>query len=393
MQSLTPLVSALGIAQIISWGSLFYAIGVLGPAMRRDLGVSELFLFGAFTAGLLVSGTLAPAAGRAIDRRGGRFVLSLGTVLAIVALALLAVAPNPSVMVLGWLVAGASMAACLYDPAFATLSQHAGARYRRAVTALTLFGGFASTVFWPLSHLLLEAWGWRVTFAVYAGMHLFICLPIHQLFVPKHSRIMREDAGVDAASAAPRSDTRLHWLTASFAIATFVFGVIAVHLVSLLTSAGLTAAQAVTVSMLVGPMQVAGRVIELGVSARVRSATVGIVAFALMVLALGALISVEGFGIAAIVFVAAYGCGNGVLTIVKGTAPAELFGREGLGALLGHLSRAGLYAKAVAPASFSALLTFGLTRNGALAALMAISVAGMGSFALATRPRHGALEK
>jgi len=393
MRSLTPLVSALGIAQIVSWGSLFYAIGVLGPAMRRDLGVSELFLFGAFTAGLIVSGTLAPAAGRAIDRRGGRFVLSLGTVLAIAALALLAVAPNPSVMVLGWLVAGASMAACLYDPAFATLSQHAGARYRRAVTALTLFGGFASTVFWPLSHILLEAWGWRVTFAIYAGMHLFICLPIHWLFVPKHSRIMREDAGADAAAPPPPPDARLHWLTASFAIATFVFGVIAVHLVSLLTSAGLTAAQAVTVSMLVGPMQVAGRVIELGVSGRVRSATVGIVAFALMLLALVALISVEGFGIAAIVFVTAYGCGNGVLTIVKGTAPAELFGREGLGALLGHLSRAGLYAKAVAPASFSALLTFGLTRNGALAALMAVSVAGMGSFAVATRERRAAPEK
>ena len=387
MQSLTPLISALGIAQIISWGSLFYAIGVLGPAMRRDLGVSELFLFGAFTAGLIVSGTLAPAAGRAIDRRGGRLVLSAGTVLAVVGMALLAVAPNPAVMVLGWLVAGASMAACLYDPAFATLSQHAGARYRRAVTALTLFGGFASTVFWPLSHLLMEAWGWRITFGIYAGMHLFICLPIHQLFVPKHSRITRSDEPVAAApAAAPRSDARLHWLTASFALATFVFGVIAVHLISLLTTAGLTPAQAVTIAMLVGPMQVAGRIVELGFSGRVRAVTVGLVAFALMLLALLALISVEGFGIAAIVFVVAYGCGNGVLTIVKGTAPAELFGREGLGALLGHLSRAGLYAKAVAPASFSALLTFGLTRNAALATLMAVSVAAMGSFALATRP-------
>ena len=386
MQSLTPLISALGIAQIISWGSLFYAIGVLGPAMRAELGVSELFLFGAFTAGLIVSGTLAPAAGRAIDRRGGRFVLSLGTVLAVVAMTLLAVAPNASVMVLGWLVAGASMAACLYDPAFATLSQHAGARYRRAVTALTLFGGFASTVFWPLSHLLLEAWGWRMTFAIYAGMHLFICLPIHRLFVPRHSRITRVEEPVAEAREAPRgTDARLRWLTMSFALATFVFGVIAVHLISLLTTAGLTAAQAVTISMLVGPMQVAGRIVEFGFSGRVRAVTVGLVAFALMLLALVALISVEGFGIAAIVFVAAYGCGNGVLTIVKGTAPAELFGRDGLGALLGHLSRAGLYAKAVAPASFSALLTFGLTRNGALATLMAISVAGMGSYAMATR--------
>jgi hypothetical protein len=180
-------------------------------------------------------------------------------------------------------------------------------------------------------------------------------------------------------------DPRLRWLTLSFALATFVFGVIAVHLINLLTTAGLTAAQAVTVSMLVGPMQVAGRIIEYGFSGRVRSVTVGLVAFALMLLALLALISVEGFGIAAVVFVIAYGCGNGVLTIVKGTAPVELFGRDGLGGLLGHLSRAGLYAKAIAPASFSALLTFGLTRNAALAALAALSLAGMGSYFAAVR--------
>lgn len=388
MPSLTPLVSSLGIAQIISWGSLFYAIGVLGPAMRRDLGVSELFLFGSFSAALLASGTLAPLAGRLIDRRGGRFVLSGGSIVAALAMALLAIASHPYAMVAGWLVAGAAMAACLYDPAFATLSQHTGERYRRAVTALTLFGGFASTVFWPLSHLLMEAWGWRITLALYAGMHLFICLPIHRLFVPAHSRITRPDVEPELGKrTAGLTDSRLRWLTASFALATFIFGVIAVHLISLLTSAGLTPAQAVTVSMLVGPMQVAGRIIELGFSGRVRAVTVGLVAFALMLLALLALISVEGFGIAAVVFVVAYGCGNGVLTIVKGTAPVELFGREGLGALLGHLSRAGLYAKAVAPASFSAMLTFGFTRNAALATLAGLAIAGMGSYAMAIRTR------
>ena len=82
MQSIAPLISFLGIAQIISWGSLFYAIGVLGASIRKELGVSELFLFSAFTGGLLVSGILAPAMGRLIDRRGGRLVLSLGSVLA-----------------------------------------------------------------------------------------------------------------------------------------------------------------------------------------------------------------------------------------------------------------------------------------------------------------------
>src|SRR5689334_12244803 len=146
-----PLISGLGIAQIISWGSLFYAIGVLGPAMRKELGVSELYLFSAFTAGLIVSGVLGTAMGRLIDRRGGRLVLSIGSVLAIVATLTLAFAVNEYVMVAGWLIAGAAMSGCLYDPAFATLSQHTGNRYRKAVTGLTLFGGFASTVFWPLS--------------------------------------------------------------------------------------------------------------------------------------------------------------------------------------------------------------------------------------------------
>ncbi len=387
MQSLAPLVCALGIAQIISWGSLFYAIGVLGTPMRAELGVSELFLFGAFTAGLLVSGTLAPLAGRAIDRRGGRLVLSVGSCLGVLALAMLAAAPNAAVMVAGWLVAGASMAACLYDPAFATLSQHAGKRYRRAVTALTLFGGFASTIFWPLSHLLHEAWGWRATFAAYAAMHLFICLPIHAALVPAGWRakpVENEEAPAPPEARANRS--RLRWLTVSFALATFVFGVVAVHLIGLLTAAGLTEAQAVTISMLVGPLQVAGRVVELGFSRHVRAVTVGLAAFALMVLSLLALIGVDGFGAAAIVFVAAYGLGNGVLTIVKGTAPAELFGHRDLGALLGRLSRAGLYAKAFAPASFSALLALGLTRNMSLATLVALSLAGLATFAIASRP-------
>src|SRR5207302_191805 len=119
-----------------------------------------------------------------------------------------------AVMVIGWLLAGAAMAGALYDPAFATLSQHAGERYRRAVTALTLFGGFASTVFWPLSHLLLEAWGWRATFGVYAGMHLLLCLPIHLLIPPAHEH---RAAAAKAAPLPPlKPGARLRWLAVCF---------------------------------------------------------------------------------------------------------------------------------------------------------------------------------
>ncbi len=165
-------VSALGVAQIISWGTLFYTIAVLGGAMRRELGISDIFLFGSFTAGLFLSGIVSPLVGREIDMRGGRRVLAGGSLLGAIASVALATAQGPLTMLTGWLLAGVAMCACLYDPAFATLHQFSGTSYRRAVTALTLFGGFASTVFWPLSQYLLDAIGWRQTFAVYAGLHL-----------------------------------------------------------------------------------------------------------------------------------------------------------------------------------------------------------------------------
>jgi MFS family permease len=395
MQPLAPLVTALGIAQIVSWGTLFYAIAVLGPAMRRDLGVSELFVFGAFTAGLLVSGSLAPFAGRLVDRRGGRFALSIGSALAALSMAVLAAAMNPAMMVAGWLLVGAAMATCLYDPAFATLSQHSGARYRKSVTVLTLFGALASTVFWPLSHILVEAWGWRGAFGVYCALHLFVCLPLHLAFVPRRTGIgsatAKAQAAAETALASPAFGTpRLRWLTASFALSSFAFAVIAVHIVTLLTSAGLTAAQAVSLSMLVGPMQILGRGAELLLAGRVRAVAVGLAAYGFMLLAMLALVNVEGAGVAAVVFVVAYGCGNGIFTIVKGTAPAELFGRAGLGALLGHLARAALYARALAPASFSGMLAVGLGRNASLLGLGVVVLAALGCYALAIRPpAHG----
>jgi predicted MFS family arabinose efflux permease len=386
---LIALVGGVGLAQIASWGSLFYSIGVLGKPMREELGVSELFLFSAFTGGLLVSGTIAPFVGRWIDRYGGRVVLAFGSIGASIALLVLATAPNAAVLVLGWLLAGCAMAATLYDPAFSTLSQHAGAHYRRSVTALTLLGGFASTVFWPLSHLLLQEWGWRVTLAAYAGLQIAMCLPLHLLLIPGRPASPHATVGeVAAAVQSPGlSDPRLKWLTASFAIGTFIAAVVAVHMVGLLTGAGLSAAEAVTISMLMGPMQVVGRIIEISFASRVRAVTVGIAAFALITVALMLLMATQGFGATAILFVVAFGFGNGVLTIVKGTAPAELFGREGMGALLGYLSRAAFYAKALAPAALPGLLTLGLTRNAALATFVAIAIGGLACYRVATRTR------
>jgi MFS family permease len=379
------LVGALGIAQIISWGSLYYAIGVLGPPMRAELGVSELFLFGSFTAGLLACGALAPATGRAIDRLGGSKVLSAGSAAGALGMAVLAMANGPALVVAGWAIAGASMAATLYDPAFATLSQHAGDKYRRAVTALTLLGGFASTVFWPLSKVLLDSFGWRATFGIYAALQVAVCLPIHMFVIPTRTRAASSTQARSDDRRAPNERPGLAKLNAAFAIANLVVGVVAVHMVGLLTGAGLTTSEAIAISVLMGPMQVAGRIVEMAFLKRARATHVGVVALSLIAIAIVVLMLVSGGGVLALLFVIAYGAGNGILTIVRGAAPAEMYGAEGLGGLLGHLSRASSYARALGPATYPALIAIGLGEGTSLALLDTLLAAGLVLYVAAIR--------
>src|SRR5437868_6433401 len=185
--------------------------------MRGELGISATWLFGAFTVGLLISGIVSPAVGRLVDAQGGRFVLSWGSVLGAVALALIASARGVPMLFLGWTFAGVAMAACLYDPAFATLHQLTGASYRRAVTALTLFGGFASTVFWPASQWLLDTIGWRGAFAVYAALHAAVCLPLHATFVPRDEpRITPAESPPQASLTDPSGGSAFVWLASAF---------------------------------------------------------------------------------------------------------------------------------------------------------------------------------
>jgi MFS family permease len=387
MAGLTGFVTALGVAQVISWGTLYYSISVLGPAMCAELGVSEPLLFGAFTGGLLVSGVLAPTAGRFIDSKGGRAVMSVGSIVAALSLIVLAAAPNREVFIAGWLIAGVAMSMTLYDPAFATLSQHAGDRYRRMVTVLTLLGGFASTVFWPISHVLVEAWGWRASLGVYAALHLLICLPVHAALIPRLARQRHAGTATHGSERSPAfGNPRLKWLNAGFAIASFAVGLVAVHMVGLLTGVGLTTAQAVAAAMLLGPMQVAGRIGEMAFLTRVRSATVGAMSYVLIALSIFALAAASGSTFMAIAFVAVFGCGNGIFTIVRGAAPAELYGAKGLGELLGHLSRTSLFARALAPGAYAWILALGLTQSMAMALLGALVACGLACFALASRP-------
>ncbi|MEO6564433.1 MAG: MFS transporter [Casimicrobiaceae bacterium] len=371
-------VGALGIAQIVSWGTLFYTIAVLGAAMRADTGVGELWLFGSFTVGLFASGSVSPWVGRQIDAHGGRRVLMAGSLLGALACASLALAQGPLTVLLGWLLAGVAMAAALYDPAFAALHQMARGDYRRSVTALTLYGGFASTVFWPLSQYLLEVVGWRTCFGIYAGLHFALCLPIHAWSVPKG--LGTPPAEAPAAVALPQTAGKPHqrqvfaWLAAGLAMLAFISSAIAAHLIALLTATGLAARDAVLIGALIGPMQVAGRVIEFTFTRHVRARTVGTLAFGLMAIALAIFTQVHGVWILALAFVIPYGWANGVVTIVRGTVPAELLGARNYGTLLGRLALPQFILKALAPFALALLFVVDPARGVAPSALFAMAV-------------------
>lgn len=379
-------VSALGLAQIISWGSFYYSIAVLGESMRRDLGIGATLLFGAFTFSLLVSGMVAPTVGRLIDRHGGRNVLCSGSFIAGLAAICWGAAQGPVSLFFASFLCGISMALCLYEAAFITLNQLAGERYRSAITALTLYGGLASTVFWPLSQWLLGLVGWRNTLFIYAAMQLLVCLPLHGLVLPAQ-RPRSQVQGVQEQSAPnSASGPRYVWLATGFAIGSFVLSVLSVHIIGLFKDAGLTAAQAVLVASLIGPMQVLVRVLEFVFARRAGPLAVGSASFFLMVCATAVLYFVDGYSMLPFAVAVLYGFSNGSFTIVRGIVPAALFGREGYGALLGRLARPAFVARAMAPFAFSVTLGLGLQRSHAILLLAACSVlAGLG-YLRAIRP-------
>lgn len=351
----TKVIVALGTAQTLAWASSYYLPAILAVPMARELGLSPSWVFGAFSGALVLSALLGPAAGRAIDRRGGRDVLTLSNLVLAAGLVLLAVAPGPGVMAAGWAVLGVGMAMGLYDAAFATLAGLYGRAARGPITGITLIAGFASTVGWPLSALMEDAFGWRGACLAWAGLHLALGLPLNRLLVPPApppERAAAATAEEDGAPPPPRLAMPL--LAFVFAATWFVTGAMAAHLPVLLQAAGAAPATAIAAAALVGPAQVAARVAEFGLLRRFHplvSARLATLGHPLGVVALA-----FAGGPAAVAFAVLHGMGNGVLTIAKGTLPLVVFGPAGYGARQGLLSAPARMLQATAPLLFGLLL-------------------------------------
>lgn len=381
------IVPLFGVGQIITWGSLFYAIAVLAGPMAESLGMTTSTVFGAFSLSLGVSGLVSPAVGRAIDRLGGSIVLAAGSLVSALALAVIALAGHPLVFFGGWMLAGIAMAANLYDAAFPALSQFTGSRYRPALTALTLFGGLASTVFWPLAWHLNESLGWRPTIGLFALLHLLICLPIHRFALPRTRVPAPATPPASTAGPVPSSGRRRRFLrlAAAFTISSFVISATAVHAIGALRASGLEGATAILAASLIGPMQVVGRILELAVARGVAATRVGIAVFTGMLLAMLLLWQVGLAPWLAFAFATLYGLSNGVMSIVRGTVPAELFGRNDYGRMMGHLAQPAFFAKAIAPV-LVAVLVADAGRYPTMALLLAVLAgAALAAYAAAVR--------
>lgn len=372
--STTRTVTCLGTAQTLAWASTYYLPAILAAPIAADLGTSVPTVFAAFSLALVVAALVGPWSGAVIDRLGGRPVLMTTSVVFALGLAGLGLSQGLAGLFAAWVVIGLGMGSGLYESAFAALVRLQGKDARASITGITLFAGFASTIGWPLSTWLEAGWGWRQACFTWAALHLLLGLPLNAL-LPRIERGAGPQA-VDVADQPARADRpsdpidrgdrddrdeerpppRRPMLILSFVFAAtwFISTAMASHLPRLMQAAGATAASALLVGSLIGPAQVAGRLLEFGWLRRVHPLLSARLAAALH--PLGVAVLLVGGPVLAPLFGVLHGAGNGVLTIAKGTLPLALFGSAGYGARQGWLMAPARVTQAMAPYLFGLVL-------------------------------------
>ena len=394
-------IAALGCAQIVSWGTTYYGFPLFVLPMAESLGWSLTLINGAVTAGLLVTGLCAYPVGALIDRHGGRLVMTAGSIGAAILYLLWSHVVDVFAFYAVWLALGVCMAAILYEPAFAVLTQHFGQDSRRAITALTLIAGFAGTVFIPLTETLLGVLPWREVLVILAVGHIVICIPIHWWFIPDKPAAPAASNGAQESADDGRAvmHRRLRdpvfwgitvWFTAWAATATGVM----FQIVPYLKSSGVPTTTMLIAVATVGPMQVAGRVIMMMFGDRARSIVVGAlmsvqmpVAVLILILAPPELLWLGAWAVC-------FGTANGILTILRGVVPGEWLGREHYGKLMGAMGLPWMVAAALAPLVTASIWSKTGDPQLMLWAVFAVSLVGAAGFCYAavavTRRRIGA---
>lgn len=340
-------ISALGVVMILTWGSTFYLLAVLSGPIRAETGWKAGEVTAGISIALLMSGLATRQVGELIHRNGGRKVLVGGVLLIAVGLVLLGLSRSYAVYLAAWSVLGVGMACSLYDAAFSTLGRLYGREARGAITALTLWGGFASTICWPISAMLVDNFGWRTTCFTYAALHLAVTAPLCWFALPK---------APPAQPSAPHQDGLGPARTAAFGLRFWCIAVAgaslamlssiwSIHLITVLTAEGHPLVAAVALGALIGPSQVGARVLEMLGRGRhhpiwtmLASSTLVLCGF------LGLMWNLPAAGA-----LVAYGAGNGLWSIARGALPLAIFDPGDYARIMGRLARPTQIASGVAP--------------------------------------------
>ncbi len=385
------IVSALGITQIIGYGTLYYSFSILAPGMAEDLGASLPQVFGIFSASLFVGGLSATYIGRQMDRVGAATVLTVGSALSALTLALCAWSPSVFVFGLAIILLEVSSGMVQYQAAFASLVQSDPRTAPRSITYLTLIGGFASTIFWPISTALLGYLTWREIYLVFAALNLSVCMPLHLWMVGKGKTsgvrgTNRAREHVVGAVPPERRRGAMIVVSAAFAILGFTLASILAHMVPMLGTLGLGTA-AVVIGSLFGPAQVMSRLINMVFGTSLSPPILAVISAALMVLGIVILAVTGSWLPGAVAFAVCLGLGSGINSIAQGSLPLYLFGSDGYGAITGKMAAARLALGAAAPFAFAAAMqSLGIALSlFATAALGTVGMVAFISVAMATR--------
>lgn len=348
----------LGLTQIMGYGTLMYAYAILLPRMSEDLGLSLSSAFGILSLGLFFGGLASPIAGTLVDRFGGRWVMTGGALVAGCALVMMGQVRGPNSLFFAILVAEMAGMFVLYTTAFASVARlDLKIPARKSISIITLFGGIASTVYWPATLALFNEFGWQMTWAVLGVTYLLVAAPIHFLVLGAPLKTPHKDNSPDRALGSELTGSArrrgMFWMILSFVLSGYIAGAVMTLWVTNLQDLGHTAAMGALAGAVIGPFKTVGRFFEMLISRNMHPLTTYLLSLSFMIAGFLILLAV-GFTILGVVCAAAlYGMGDGIKTIARGTLPLALFGPTGYGARLGWISFVQMGANASAPFAFA----------------------------------------
>ncbi|MFM1779410.1 MAG: hypothetical protein RIS51_555 [Actinomycetota bacterium] len=374
----------LGIPQAIAWASSFYLPGVLAVPMSKDLGVTTETYFWAFTLSLLVGGILGPRVGRLIDQKGGSQILPLSNLFFISGLVILALAQDWLLLFIGWLVLGLAGATGFYDATFATVVRLMGDKSKKTIAAITVFSGFSSTAAWPITSLIEQNFGWRISLLFWIGIQLFIALPMN-LTIPKaQAQVVPVVTGPIRKLIKNRfkPDKLVVVFAMIFTLEHFIINGVSTTLPIVFFELGIGAAAALFASTILGPAQAFARLGILAFSKKLSTMQLGIISTVVHPLGVLVLFVFGEWGL--VPFVILHGIGVGLNPFIRGALPLEYYGPDNYGQRLGNIMFSVRIIGAFSPIIFTALVLF----DAKLSLIVSASAGIIATLLLIALPRY-----